>query len=137
MTPAKPSVTLTLGLSIFACLFSNLPPLLQGATAAGGYYGGCPLPAGDASDTLALSPKLNRHLQQEFPLGSPANLLKRELAREGFIAGGACSDDASIQTASYEQQHYVFYETQADIFWKTDRNNRIVWTEGFVFFDGM
>ena len=81
---------------------------------------------------LALSPELNVRLMKEFPPGSPASRLNKELVREGFRLDAPCDEDKSIHTASYLQEHYVLYQLQSSVYWKFDRQNKLIWTMGFV-----
>lgn len=116
---------------------STVPPLLRSVTAAGGWYGGCPRNAQDPAGPLALSPELDSRLRKLFPPGSSSNQLKSLLIKDGFVLGSPCAADPSISTASYEQKKYILEQLQANVYWKADSQNRIVWTEGFVDFDGL
>lgn len=130
-------ILLTVTASMAVSCGSNLPPLLQDVSAAGGWYGGCPRDTEEAAQPLALSPELNSRLRKLFPPGSSSNRLQALLLSQGFTIGAACAADTSIKTASFLQKKYFLYQLQADVFWKVDRQKRVVWTEGFVYYDGL
>jgi hypothetical protein len=117
-----------------------LPPLLRGATAGGGWWGACPLPkelsGTTVNSTLALSPELNQRLQQEFPPGSREDALVSSLVRQQFQIQSPCRDDNSIRVARF-QQHGGLYPMTADVYWKTDQDNNVIWTKGFIQFTGL
>ena len=85
----------------------------------------------------ALSPELNRALEQQFPAGSPADVLVGALAEQGFKLGEACPGDPTIRRASFNgPTRGSILETNAEIYWKTENGN-LVWTKGFVTFTGL
>jgi hypothetical protein len=134
------NVGLSVALTLIAVNLSGcggtLPLLLVGASAAGGYLGGCAQPNG-AHSPLALSPRFNQRLAKQFPPGSPASKLEAELLAEGFELGGACPEDQTILTAHYLQKYYGLEQASAVVFWKTDASGDIVRTEGFLSFNGL
>jgi hypothetical protein len=113
----------------------RLPPLLSNVRAEGGWWGACPdRPAKDQ----ALSPELNEHLQRQFPPGTPEERLISALAEQRFEPPAPCWDDKTIRSARfYQQGGLLAYDTRAEIFWKVDQANNLVWTKGFVFYVGL
>jgi hypothetical protein len=118
------------------------PALLEHVTAAGGWFGGCPprnqQEAGmRAKSGEALSPELNRKLAEQFPPGSPAEPLVQTLAKQGFTPGPSCENDSKIHSAAFHgPTRGAIFDTYAVIYWKTE-NEALVWTKGFVAFDGL
>lgn len=113
----------------------ELPPLLKGASSAGGWEGGCPRPPEYADLPLALSPELNARLTNQFPKGSPETGLVAELRRNGFTMSAPCAEDSTIHKATFtEPQHWygVFFPTSASVYWRIDPGKNLVWTMGFV-----
>jgi hypothetical protein len=118
------------------------PALLEHVTAAGGWFGGCP-PRNEqeagmrAKSGEALSPELNRKLAAQFPPGSPAEPLMRTLAEQGFAPGPSCENDSTIRSAAFHgPTRGAIFDIHAVIYWKTE-NQALVWTKGFVAFDGL
>jgi hypothetical protein len=118
------------------------PPLLAHVTAAGGWFGGCP-PRNEqeavsrAKSGEALSPELNQRLALQFPVGSPVGPLVKSLAAQGFKPLEACKNDPTIRRAVFSgPTRGVVFEIFAVVFWKTE-NDTLVWTKGFVAFDGL
>ncbi|MGX5831504.1 hypothetical protein [Mesorhizobium sp. 43Arga] len=117
-----------------------LPPLLEGASARGGLYGGCPRPAPVDKQALALSPELDGRLRQQFPPGTSESKLSATLVVQGFVLGPRCEKDNSIRVANYTLEadgFYSLYRTDSSVFWKVDGQGNIVWTEGFLMFIGL
>lgn len=89
---------------------------------------------------LALSPELNQRLMQEFPRGSSQDRLTSALVQQGFtLEPRPCTEDRSVRMAWFSQHGGGFagpYPMHANIFWKVDRSNRLVWTKGFVEYTG-
>jgi hypothetical protein len=117
------------------------PPLLQQVTAAGGYFGGCP-PRNEeeaAERTRygeALSPELNRQLSQQFPPGSPEQLLVQSLTEQGFRPIEPCQNDATVRRADFTGPvRGGLFEINAVVYWKA-QDATLVWTKGFVSFRG-
>jgi hypothetical protein len=114
-----------------------LPPILRKATAGGGWWGACP-PVSKAEETimahrpLALSPELDKRLAVQFPPGSEQNVLVIALAQEGFVIDRVCPNDRSIHIAWFNPKAVT-----ASISWKIDEAGAIVWTKGFVAYDGL
>jgi hypothetical protein len=117
------------------------PPLLQHVTAAGGWLGACPArseqeAAERAKSGEALSPELNLRLAQQFPPGSPEATLVRSLAAQGFKPLEPCRNDATIRSAHFSGlTRGALFAINAVVYWKTE-NDTLVWTKGFVSFDG-
>jgi hypothetical protein len=123
---------------------SIVPPILQGATAQGGWWGACPPSTQTETDSmkamrqLALSPEFNERLRNDFPPGSPAQTLVDSLLNQGFRYAGYCKSDQSIKlTTFYAKGSGILpYATIAEAYWQTD-GDRIVWTKGFVSYSGL
>ena len=81
---------------------------------------------------LAVSPELGRRLAVQFPPGSDQNGLVMALAQEGFVTDKVCPNDRSIHIASFTSKAVT-----ASIYWKIDEAGTIVWTKGFVAYDGL
>jgi len=120
-----------------------LPPLLQGATAHGGYWGACP-PENDTEAMMmrggsAASPELSQRLMNKFPVGSSEDHFSKTLIEQGFKIYPSCKSDPSIHTAGFKQDGggIFLYPMTAQIFWKVDQNDAIVWIKGFVAFTGL
>ncbi len=130
-------------LSVFAvsaCTESG-PPLLRNVTAASGWVGACP-PQNEFEERLqaqglALSPELNSRLFLQFPPGSTADYLVKALNDQGFKLSGSCQNDPSILEAIFEGNTGSIFDTWAAIYWKVDIAHNIVWTKGFVAFEGL
>lgn len=117
-----------------------MPPLLRGATAAGGgWYGGCP-PANEVerqsmAGPEAISPELNQRLNAQFPDGTPATKLVSALVSQGFAQTAPCANDKTIRHAVFRGGRSIF-ETWAEVAWKEDSDGRIVWVKGSVAYTG-
>ncbi len=112
------------------------PVLLRGVGAGGGYASACPPLRPDAK--LALSPELNVRLLREFPPGTAEAHLLEELVKMGFSRPRACEGDSTTRSAFFQQhggslRHFAM---AANVFWKVDDSGVLVWTKGFVSFDG-
>jgi hypothetical protein len=128
--------------AVMPMFYPPAPPLLEHVTAAGGWFGGCP-PRNQSEAGMratmgeALSPDLNRKLAQQFPQGSPADPLVQALAQQGFELGGSCPNDSTISSAVFHgPTRGAIFEMRAVVFWKT-QDQSLVWTKGFVSFDGL
>jgi len=116
------------------------PPLLEGAEAAGGWWnGGCApdpeLQKFQRNSPEALSPTIERNLLREFPPGTPEANLRRSLITQGFEFDAPCREDQSIHRARFVQRGGGFfgpYPAAAEIAWKVDARDKIVWTKGNV-----
>ncbi|WP_296738659.1 hypothetical protein [Mesorhizobium sp.] len=118
----------------------DVPPLLQGVSARGGWYGGCPRPASASKEKPALSPELDQRLRVQFPPGTPASKLSTTLVNQGFTIGSPCKEDTSIKVANYIQKEdgiLLLTRTESSVFWKVHEQENIVWTQGFVMFIGL
>jgi hypothetical protein len=129
-------------LEIMPMFYPPAPPLLQHVTAAGGWSGGCP-PRNNQEAAMraklgeALSPELNRKLAEQFPPGSPAAALARTLTEQRFEPGASCQNDLTIHSAVFSgPTRGAIFNIHAVVYWKTD-NETLVWTKGFVAFDGL
>lgn len=105
-----------------------LPPLLEKATASGGWFGACP-PEGDGRQKLAISPELDQRLQQQFSPGTPEQQLVAVLSDQGFRRAASCKNDPTIHRMEFERE-----QVRAAVYWKSDDAARTVWTKGFVFY---
>jgi len=122
----------------------SLPSLLRGVSAGGGYFSACP-PTNKTeammleTSNIAISPELNKRLQEQFPPGSADSRLVETLKNQGFSLGEPCTADPTIQHASFFQKGSGFlpYDINADIYWKRDLDGRIVWTKGLVAYTGL
>jgi hypothetical protein len=109
----------------------------------GGYWGACPSPDGDDARTkyggLALSPRLEARLQEQFPPGTPEAKLVAALADQKFVMLSQCDEDRSVRRAGFTEKSggVAFYPMTAKVYWKVDDSNRVVWTHGFVAFTGL
>ena len=132
-------VLIVAGATAYRMSFSQppLPPILRKATAGGGWWGACP-PVSKAEQTmmahrpLAVSPELDRRLAVQFPPGSDQNGLVIALTQEGFATDKVCPNDRSIHIAWFNAKAVT-----ASIFWKVDEVGTIVWTKGFIAYDGL
>jgi hypothetical protein len=116
-----------------------LPPLLKHVSAGGGWWGACPAETPDEArlregTPLALSPELNQRLSQAFPPGSSAKRLADSLQQQGFKLLPPCVGDNSIRAASFSQQDggVLTFPLTANVFWKVDQADNVIWTKGFV-----
>jgi len=121
------------------------PPLLVNVTAGSGWWGACP-PATNTeaqmiqtSGKLALSPELDQRLLNEFPPRSNESRIIEALIKQGFEMLPPCKTDQAIHRAGSMQHEGggLTYRIRADVFWKVDQSNAIVWTKGFVAYDGL
>jgi hypothetical protein len=131
---------------LMACTSNRalVPPILQGATAKGGWWGACPPSSQTEAEgiktmrQLALSPEFNARLNLTFPVGSSEQALSDSLLKVGFHDAGHCKSDPSIKIASFyaKGSGLLPYATVAEVYWQTD-GDRIVWTKGFVRYSGL
>jgi hypothetical protein len=122
----------------------DLPALLAHATAGSGWGSACPgrndnERAMMAGRKLAVSLELSDRLGRQFPLGSPASVLKEELSTDGFEAPTACEADPTIMSATFFQKGsgLLPYDVNASVYWKVAGDGKIVWTKGFIFYQGL
>ncbi len=113
---------------------SPLPPLLSNVRATrGGVWGACPSDNRRRLESPIkgepLSPELDERLWRQFPPGTPEARLISALAEQRFEQPIPCKDDETIRSANFFQQG-----TRAEVFWKVDQANNIVWTKGFIFY---
>jgi hypothetical protein len=137
-----PAVLFVLWIWIVPMFHPQGPPLLQHVTAAGGWFGACP-PRNEqegaerAKSGEALSPELNQRLARQFPPGSPEEVLVRSLAAQGFRPLEPCRNDATIRSAHFSgPTSGALFAINAVVYWKT-QNDTLVWTKGFVSFNGL
>lgn len=92
-----------------------------------------------AGQKLAVSPELSDRLGRQFPPDTAALTLTQELSREGFRAPTACEADPSIMVAEFIQKGsgLLPYDLDASVYWKVSGDGKIVWTKGFVFYQGL
>jgi hypothetical protein len=122
-----------------------LPPLLRNVSAGGGWWGSCPAETTDEArlregQPLALSPELSQRLSQSFPPGSGAKRLVDTLQQQGFELLPSCKTDNSIRAAAFTQKQgggLFSSPLTANVFWKVDGADNIVWTNGFVRYKGL
>ena len=117
-----------------------LPPLLRHVTAAGGWWGACPARTAyeaklQAGMPLALSPELNKALEQQFPPGTKEVALTAVLRDQHFEVLDPCVSDPNVHQAYFKQKGGLTPATAA-VFWKTNGADLIVWAKGFVAYDG-
>jgi hypothetical protein len=125
---------------------SNLPPLLQNITAGGGWGSACP-PCDETEakwfalwgGKLGISPEFSQRLQGEYPPGSDEEELIQALKKQGFRISATCKCDQSIRIAEFyaKGEGFLPYSAGAHAFWKRDNAGRIIWTKGFVFYEGL
>jgi hypothetical protein len=85
----------------------------------------------------ALSPELNQRLAQQFPPGSSGPALFRFLMSQGFMQLEPCENDTTVHRAYYNGPiSGVLLNINAIVYWKTE-GNTLVWTKGFVDYDGL
>jgi hypothetical protein len=121
-------------LAVIAPLLAGcLPPLIRGAQAVGGNVPSCPR-SGLVSDVDFQhgNPDLGQRLLAKHPDGSKASALVIDLRRQGFELQGACPTDASVRWAMHRS-----WLGQANVYWKTDPAENLIWTRGYVEWDGL
>jgi hypothetical protein len=142
---ARWKVLSTLGIlgvaTLFGCSEAG-PPLLRHVTARGGWIGACPPEVASeaqlqASQPLAISPELDKRLTQSFPPGTSEDRLVKPLTEQGFRLLPSCRNDPSIRVAAFDGYAGGIFNTWASVYWKVDSGSAIVWTKGFVAFDGL
>lgn len=131
-----------------ACSTTNqesVPPILRGVTAGSGFFGGCPPSDEAAADAirnagkLAVSPEFDSRLEAAFPPGSPQEALIDSLTGQGFVLAGACKTDSTVRIALFHLNGRALsrLEMGADVYWRADKEGRIIWTKGFVMYVGL
>ena len=122
----------------------SLPSLLRDVSAGGGYFTACP-PSNKIeakmleTTNIAISPELNKRLREQFPPGSADTRLVDTLTGQGLCLAEPCAAVPTIQHASFFQQGTGFlpYDINAEVYWKRDKDSRIVWTKGLVAYTGL
>ncbi len=134
-------MTLLFGAWVFLAFFAEpkppAPALLRGVGAGGGWASACPPLRPDAE--LALSPQFNVRLMREFPPGTAEAYLVEELVKIGFSRPQNCKGDLATRSAFFRQhggslRHFAM---GASVFWRIDDSGNLIWTKGFVEFDGI
>jgi hypothetical protein len=105
---------------------SALPPLLIGANAGFGRWNGC----GGSGD--GVSPELDKRIRDEFPPGSSEADLVATLKDQRFGPPTPCQGNTSVRHSHFVQPKDA--PIDANVYWRVDDANKIVWTHGFVFF---
>jgi hypothetical protein len=129
-----------IALAAIVCGCGSAPEILRNVSAAGGYWGGCPPdrhPGPRDVGPLALSPEFNARLVTRFPAGTPQERLISTLSSQGFKSVGPCPADATIKILTYSGPSGGIFDMTATAFWQTDAQGKILWTEGFVEFNGL
>jgi hypothetical protein len=81
------------------------------------------------------SPEFNRRLADQFPIGTPADRLVRTLVEQGFQERPLpCKNDPTIKSAGFCGRHGWRYGPRADVFWKSDGDDKLVMTGGAIFY---
>ncbi len=115
------------------CGSGNIPEILRGTSAKGGYWGACPrTPEDEQRYPQALSPEFNARLARRFPQGSAEKALVSELATDGFRPAGSCETDPSIKFLVFDSKGRGAPQVSATVYWQADLSGRITWTKGFV-----
>lgn len=66
------------------------------------------------------------------PDGSSASALINDLRRQGFKLQDSCPTDASVNWAMNQSWFGL-----ANVYWKVDPGGNLVWTRGYVAWDGL
>lgn len=143
------ALLISLIISLLGCAESQLPEmplpaLIQNAKAGGGWASACP-PRNETERKmmdglrLAVSPDMERRLQAEFPPGSSEDNLIQSLVTQGFKLSAPCDTDLTIHTATFfrKGRGILTYDIASTVYWKTDSQNQIVWTKGFLSYSGL
>jgi hypothetical protein len=136
----RSGLLLVLGLAAMTTGCGSPPEILRNVTAGGGYWGSCPPdrhPDRPNMGPIALSPEFNSRLKTRFPPGTPQEKLVSTLEAQGFKSVGPCSADATIQIWTYSGPSGGIFDITGTAYWQTDAQGKILWTEGFVAFDGL
>jgi hypothetical protein len=116
---------------LLGCGSDNIPEILRGVSAGGGYWGACPRDRDFESSPAALSPEFNARLERRYPPGSPDTVLVSELTAAGFKSAGACKSDPNIRILAFDDK-VTIPNVVAEVYWQADSNGRMTWTKGFV-----
>jgi len=108
-----------------------MPPLLRGAQAGPADWPTC-LNTGPILDTDFPPGPLDQRLLARHPNGSNASALTNDLRRQGFKLQGPCPTAPSVSWATNRSGFGL-----ANVFWKTDPAGNLVWSKGYVAWDGL
>jgi hypothetical protein len=136
--PSRSLLIFALAAILPAC--GSPPEILRNVSAGGGYWGSCPPdrhPDRPNVGPIALSPEFNTRLSTRFPAGTPQEMLVSTLTAQSFKSVGPCPTDATIQIWTYSGPSGGIFDITATAYWQTDAQGKILWTEGFVAFDGL
>jgi hypothetical protein len=84
----------------------------------------------------ANSSVLQQRLHQQFPPGTKETVIIRALIEQGFSSMVSSKNDKSVHTSYFQSQFGILSAIRSSVSWKVDKDNKIVWTEGDVFFEG-
>lgn len=73
-----------------------------------------------------------QRLSVAYPAGSDPETLRAALLADGFKMLAPCTNEPSIQHASFQQLGMA-----ATVAWKLSPAGKIEWTKGFVDYDGL
>lgn len=108
-----------------------LPPLVEGATSNQGVLYDCEQDVvPESNPEFAQSPEIDQRLSKNFPPGTQSERLRVSLVRQGFELHGRCSSDRSISWARFRRGG----DRVARVYWREDKNGRLIWTFGAVEF---
>ena len=85
------------------------------------------------------SPQVEARLARQFPAGVDEGRLVATLRAQGFRLVQECDNDPTIHDATFAQEGGGFwgpYPVYADIAWKVDQADKIVWTKADVAYTG-
>jgi len=113
------------------CGSDNIPAILRGVSAGGGYWDACPRNLDFKSSPSALSPEFNARLESRYPPESADTVLVSELTAAGFKSAGACKSDPNTKILALDDKDAI-PNVVAEVYWQADSKGRIAWTKGFV-----
>ena len=121
-----------------------MPSFVNGLSSEGGDWSVCPV-RGDFQKDLPFPPKgnaaLNRRLAEMFPVGTSESKLTTFLERQKFTAPVTCpkrGGDAIRSAQFFEARSFGQITTlEATILWKVDEGQKLIWTRGTIFYNGI